>query len=138
MTVSRPFRTGYSSFPGWNTLGEIKELELERGNEFPDVSRMDPSWPAKWVAKSKLIAYGYVLPAGEWERVTSGMLTREEKKHMEYLVYDIPIEEGDIFLAEDDDEGYLVVRPETGQYHNPETTKVSKTEPGNVSQIRGN
>lgn len=95
----------------WSTLGEIRDLELERGNEFPDISRLDPSWQAKWVAKSKLTAYGYVLPAGEWERVTSGKLTADEKQRMKETVFEISIRDGDIFLTQDGDGGYLVVRP---------------------------
>lgn len=111
--TKHPFRVGYSSFPGWSTLGEIRELELERGNEFPDISRLDPSWPAKWVAGSKLIAYGYVLPASEWERVTSGKLTADEREDIENTVFEVPIQEGDIFLVDDGDGGYLVVRPDS-------------------------
>lgn len=106
-----PFSAGYSSFPGWSTLGEIRKLELERGNEFPDISHLDPAWPAKWIAESKLVAYGYVLPAGEWDRVVHGDLTANERKYMKNAVSRIPIYRWDIFLIDDNDGGYLVVRP---------------------------
>lgn len=102
---------GYSSFPDWSTLGEIRELEIERGNEFPDVSH-DPSWPAKWVAESKTVAYSYVVLAKHAERIQRGELTKRERKHMERSVYEIQVEDGDIFLTCDGDGGYLVVRPE--------------------------
>lgn len=109
----RPFRVGYSSFPDWSTLGEIRELEIERGNEFPDVPH-NPSWPAKWVAESKIVAYSYVVLAKDAERIQLGELTKRERRHMERSVYEIQVEDGDIFLTCDGDGGYLVVRPERG------------------------
>ena len=92
-------------------LGEIRELEIERGNEFPDVS-YDPSWPAKWVAESKIVAYSYVVLAKHAERIQRGELTKRERRYMEHSVYEIQVKDGDIFLTCDGDGGYLVVRPE--------------------------
>ncbi len=106
-----PFRVGYSSFSDWSTLGEIRELELERENAFPDISRYDPSWPAKWVAESKIVAYSYVVLARDAERVLRGELTADERDEMKNTVCKIPIRDGDIFLAGDGEGGYLVVRP---------------------------
>lgn len=106
-----PFCTGYSSFPDWSTLGKIREFELERGNEFPDVSSMDPSWPAKWVAESKIVAYSYAVLAQDAERVLRGELAAGERDEMENTVCEIPIRDGDILLTGDGEGGYLVVRP---------------------------
>jgi predicted type IV restriction endonuclease len=103
------FRVGYSSFPEWSTLGEIRRLERERGNYFPRVS-LDPSLPAKWVARSRRIAYSYHVLAKDSYRVRHGKLTRKEVEDMMYYTCRIPISDKDIVIATDDCGGHLIVR----------------------------
>ena len=116
-----PFCAGFSSFPDWSTLGEIREIELERGNYFPDVN-LDMALPTKWLAVSKLIAYSYVVLACESDRVLRGELTDDELKNLDNSVFEIPLQKGDVCITEDGDGGYLIVRGGNGHRDYPETS----------------
>ena len=86
------------------------ELEAERGNELPNVTGLNQDLPAKWIAESRRIAYGYAVLAKDTERVWYGRLTKREKREMENTVCEIPLLDSDIVLKDDGDGGYLVVR----------------------------
>jgi len=101
---------GYSSHPHWSTLGEIEQIERERGNSFPHIEKLDRNLPAKWVARNRLVAYSYYKLASERDRILRGELTKEELAELDYAVCEVPLLDDDIIITSDPDGGYLVVR----------------------------
>jgi hypothetical protein len=104
---------GYNSHGDWSTLAEIRELELERENDFPELPGCPDDTPAMWVTRTPRQAVRYGLSASRWEDITAGgPLTEEERAEMEAIA-SRPIEllPTDRIVVDDGDDGYLVLRP---------------------------
>jgi hypothetical protein len=100
---------GYNSHGKWSTIENIREIETERGNPFPDVDYPDET-PAIWIAFDKKIALRYLLSASEWDSLKTGhKLTKEESKMMRDIC-SIHLESTDKIICDDGDGGYLLVR----------------------------
>jgi len=107
------FRVGYNSHGGWSTLGEIRAIELDRGNDFPKgLSRFPDDTPAIWVCPTCRKALRYVVEASDWEHVDDEAepLTASESEMLRDISA-IPMRQTDIIAHDDGDEGYLLLRP---------------------------
>lgn len=102
---------GYSSHGRWSTLGEIREVEIERGNPFPELIYPDDT-PAIWFNLSRRKALRYLVLASEWERVNDETqpLTEEEMRMMKEDILEIEILPTDAIVWDDGEEGYLLLR----------------------------
>lgn len=102
---------GFSSHGRWSTLGELKNIEMERGNPFPKVSYLGKI-PAIWITFDKTTALRYALSAEDWDRIEEGgPLTEEEKNILRYDIVSIPLKKRDKIITDDGDGGYLLIRP---------------------------
>jgi hypothetical protein len=108
------FSVGYNSRGDWSTLDEIRELELDRGNGFPDLPGCPGDTPAIWVTRTPREALRYAENASEWDRIDAGgPLTDEERDTMDGIAANpIAIRPTDLLAVDDGDGGYLVLRPE--------------------------
>jgi hypothetical protein len=101
----------FNSFGEWSTIGKIRELELERENDFPDLSAHPDNTPAIWVTKTRRRALRYTQGASEWDRIGhGGPLTGEETRIMRALV-PIDLLPTDLIVEYDGEGGWLIVRP---------------------------
>jgi len=96
------FDHGYSSHGQWSTLGEIKGLELERGNRFPKVD-IPSKYRAIWVTIDPHVAARYCMTSQEEEK---GICTTDFFNKLE----NIPFKKGDRIVHSDEQGGYLLVR----------------------------
>lgn len=104
---------GYNSHGKWSTISDIREIENDRGNPFPDVDYSDKT-PAIWIAFNKRVALRYLLPAIEWDSLMAGRkITKEENEMMRDIV-SIQLKPTDRIICDDGDEGYLLVRCKDG------------------------
>lgn len=108
------FDRGYNNHGSWSTLGEIRELEVERENEFPDLPGCPDETPAIWVTRDPRKALRYAESASEWDRIDGGgRLTREERETLRGIAASpIEILPTDVLAEDDGDDGYLVLRPD--------------------------
>ena len=108
-----PYNVGYSSHGKWSTLEEIRKVELERGNVFPENLPFSDDTPAIWLAFDRRDALVYLAPAQDHDNIVdiSKPLSDEHKALMERLV-EIELLSTDQVVNQDRDGGYLVVRPE--------------------------
>lgn len=104
-------KKGYSSHGIWSTFGEIKKIELERGNKFTD-GKYPVDTPCIWVTPTKRLALRYAVSSNEWDRITdiNEPLTSEEKEILKQEVETIHLQPTDRIVWEDGDEGFLVCR----------------------------
>lgn len=102
----------YNSHGYWSSLGKIREIELERGNPFPDLAYPDDT-PAIWICLSRRKALRYMVLASEWERVDdeTESLTPEEEGLLEYIDA-IPVKTTDVIVWDDGDDGWLLLSVE--------------------------
>jgi len=103
---------GYSSHGGWSSLGRIRELELGRGNRFPELEYPDET-PAIWVCKTPREALRYLLPADEWETLSKRVILPISIRERMMEIGEIPLLRSDVIAHEDPDEGYLLLRVKT-------------------------
>ena len=104
-------KVGYSSHGGWSTLGEIRATERERGNPFPRLN-YPVDTPAIWVCKTRRKALRYLALAEAWDRIDDETqpLTKEEKQMLDDISK-VKLLPTDKIVYDDEDEGYLVIRP---------------------------
>jgi hypothetical protein len=111
---------GYNSHGKWDTLKNIKELELDRGNEWFDDTNFDlNNTKAIWVTEKPLDALYYAFPPEfkdiEDESEVPKYLNDEWQEFQEALkdptqhVTKINLTEA-FSVLEDDDGGYLYVK----------------------------
>ena len=101
----------YSSHGRWSTFGELKDIELERGNQFTD-AQYPRNTLCIWVCPTKRLALRYAVASSEWDRITdtTQSLTQDEKDIMKYDIKPIYFKKTDKVVLKDPDEGYLVCR----------------------------
>ncbi len=101
----------YSSHGVWSTLRNIREIELERGNVFPDLPDYLPGTAAIWVCFTKRLALRYVELAEEWDRLMgSSPLTEEDEMYLQEIA-EVTLKPSDLIAWTDFDQGYLILRP---------------------------
>lgn len=100
----------YNSHGKWTTLGRVRKLESERGNRFPTLEYPDDT-PAIWVTKTKRAALRYLEAADEWDRLNGNAPLTKEDETLMAEVYPISPRAQDTIVFDDDDNGYLLVRP---------------------------
>ena len=100
---------GYNSHGKWSTIENIRDIETERGNPFPDVDYPDDS-PAIWIAFDKRTALKYLLLADEWDSLDSGRKLTMKEIEMMGDIHSIQIKPNDKIICDDGDGGYLLVR----------------------------
>jgi hypothetical protein len=102
---------GYSSHGKWSTFGELRDIELERGNKFTNVRYPDGT-PCIWVCPTKRLALRYAVASSEWDRITDTkqQLTSEEKDIMNYDIREIVFKKSEKVVWKDPEEGFLVCR----------------------------
>jgi len=101
---------GFSSHGHWSTLGELREIELERSNPFLKVGYPKKT-PAIWITFDKKLALRYALSADDWDRIESGgRLTTEERDILRYDIASVPLKKKDKIIFDDGDGGYLLIR----------------------------
>jgi hypothetical protein len=101
----------YSSHGAWSTLQNIRNLEKERENEFPELKEYRSSTPALWVTFDKRMALRYLEDAEQWDRLmTDAPLTLADKALMEDIA-EITLFPSDVVAWTDFDRGYLILRP---------------------------
>jgi hypothetical protein len=102
----------FNSHGGWAPLREIREIELERGNGFPDIRGLSLDADTMWVTPKPRVALSYAFEAGEADRImdSNEPLQPNEIEELRYLSK-IRLQPTDLVIEEDGDNGYLVVRP---------------------------
>lgn len=101
---------GYSSHGNWSTLGEIRRIEKERNNNFPDLP-YSGSIPAIWVCRTKRKALRYLALAEDWDTIDDA--TKPLPKRLRKLlneITEVTFQPNDIAVMNDGDEGYLIIR----------------------------
>lgn len=111
---------GYSSHGKWSTFGEIRELELERGNQFPKNTLFPDDTPAIWIALEKRRAARYDLPAETWDKFEWDDVIDAKELNSDFeiammFVKQISLDKDDHIITDDGDGGYLLVRPKKTQ-----------------------
>ena len=104
---------GYNSHGKWSTIENIRKIETERGNPFPDVDYPDDS-PAIWIAFDKRTALKYLVLADEWDSLDSGRKLTMKEIEMMRDIHSIQIKPNDKIICDDGDDGYLLVRCKNG------------------------
>ena len=101
--------TYYSSHGAWSTFGEIKKIELERGNDFTDMIYPDET-PCIWGCKTRRDALRYALLASEWDRISDKRqpLTSEERKIMRDEIWEVTGKVKEVW--DDQDGGFLICK----------------------------
>jgi hypothetical protein len=101
----------YSSHGVWSTFGEIKKIELERGNDFTDETYPDDT-PCIWATKTKRKALRYSVFASEWDRIDdeNQPLTKEERKIMKDEIWSVTGKGKVKEIWSDQDGGFLICR----------------------------
>jgi len=121
--INRPI-IGFSSHGGWSTLGEIRKVEKERGNEFPKLNKYTPSMPAMWICLTRRKALRYLALADDWERIDDPTKSlTPELTGMMAEISEVKILPTDVIAFADGDDGYLILRPKRQAYGAP--TKAS-------------
>ena len=107
-------RVGYSSHGNWTTFGNIKELEIEeRDNSelVPVADKIPDDWWALWICLNPREALRYTDEYfNNWD-VVKAPLTKKLREDIEFYLAAIDILPTDYIVADDGDDGYLLIRP---------------------------
>lgn len=109
-------RYGYNSHGEWSTLGQIRDVEIERENSFPPVTQYLDDTPAIWICPTRRKALRYLALAEHRDHLNSTEpLTAEEKEQI-HEISKIEILPNDVILTYDGNDGYLLLRPKGVKY----------------------
>ena len=97
------YNRGYNSHGHWSTLGEIEELELERGNRWPNAIKLPRNSKAIWITVDPHIAAWYCMTSQDEEKGICRSSFYDQ-------LHEIKFQKGDEIIHTDEQGGYVLVR----------------------------